>query len=61
MRVTRGDCFRVWMGSEATHAAMQAWCEHILQSLAAEGLSLESLSEEEFLAFVSRLNGPSTS
>ncbi len=61
VRVTEGDGFHVWLGSENTHAALNAWCERINAALKREGRTLDDLTEAEFMDFVSRLNdaGPS--
>lgn len=60
VRMTEGDCFRIWLGSESTHADMSAWCERITAALKREGRELDDLTEDEFLALVSRLNDAET-
>lgn len=60
IRMTEGDRFRVWMGSETTHAALSAWCEKITLALKREGRSMDDLTEAEFLELVSRLTDAET-
>ena len=56
VRMTEGERFRIWMGSETTHAALSDWCERIVATLKREGRGMEELTEAEFVELVTRLN-----
>ena len=53
VRITRGENFDVWMGSEGTHERMQETCIKINEKLGQKGKRLEELSHSEFLDLVS--------
>ena len=55
VRITRGDNFDVFFGSEATHEVMQATCLKINEQLQRQGRRLEDLSRKEFIELVSRI------
>lgn len=56
-RVGIGDGFRVWAGSEATHAELVQWCARIAALVEEQGRELQDLTEQEFLEIVSNLDG----
>lgn len=56
-RVGMGEGFRVWAGSEATHAELVQWCSRIAAVIRDRGRALQDLSEQEFLEIVSSLDG----
>jgi hypothetical protein len=56
-RISHGGCFSVWMGSEETHEAMNAVCRELEARLVQSGKKLEDLTESEFQALASEING----
>lgn len=56
-RVGVGEAFRVWAGSEATHAELVQWCARIEAVVREQGRVLQDLTEQEFLEIVSSLDG----
>jgi hypothetical protein len=55
LRITRGEDFDVYFGSEATHEEIREVCLKIQKKLDALGRSLQDLSREEFLALLEDL------
>ena len=56
VRITRGENFEVFMGSEGTHERMQDACIKINEKLDKKGKRLEDLSRKEFLDLVSEID-----
>ena len=48
VRLTRGEHFDVWMGSQESHDYLCAFIERIEAHLREKGISLEDISPEEF-------------
>lgn len=48
-RITRGECFQLVGGSQATHEAMQEKCIKFTEKLADRGKRLVELETQEFL------------
>ena len=55
IRITQGDNFNVYSGSEKTHGEMQETCLKINEMLSEKGRKLEDLSREEFIELVSSI------
>lgn len=55
IRVTKGDNFKVYLGSEKSHEEMQDACLKINRKLSEDGRKLEDLSREEFIELVSTI------
>ncbi|HBA82626.1 MAG TPA: hypothetical protein DCZ95_00900 [Verrucomicrobia bacterium] len=55
VRITRGDNFEVYLGSESTHERMQEACMKINEKLDQKGKRLEDLSRQEFIDLVSEI------
>jgi signal-transduction protein with cAMP-binding, CBS, and nucleotidyltransferase domain len=60
LRVTDGDNFAVYQGSEKSHRAMREICMQINHILAARGQALSQLSRDEFLKILAELPGATT-
>lgn len=57
IRITRGENFEVWMGSEATHEQLQETCIKINERLKHRGKKLEDVSASEFADLVKEVRG----
>ena len=55
IRITRGNNFNVYLGSERTHDEMQGVCLKINEKLSERGCKLEDLSRDEFIELVSSI------
>jgi hypothetical protein len=55
VRITKGENFEVYMGSEETHERMQETCIKINEKLGSKGKRLEDLSRKEFIDLVSEI------
>ena len=55
IRITRGNNFNVYLGSERTHDEMQGVCLKINEKLGERGCKLEDLSRDEFIELVSSI------
>ncbi len=54
VRITKGENYDVVMGSEESHAYIQELIRKIEDALAAQNLSLDELTPEEFSDFVKK-------
>jgi len=52
VRITKGETYDVLMGSEESHEYIQQLIQKIEDALAAQHLSLDDLTPEEFAEFV---------
>ncbi len=52
VRITRGETYDVLMGSDESHEYIQKLIQKIEDALAAQQLSLDDLTPEEFAEFV---------
>jgi len=57
VRITRGENFDVYFGSEQTHEHLQETCMKINEKLDRKGKRLEELSRDEFIDLVSDVGG----
>lgn len=57
VRITHGDNFDVWMGSETTHERLQETCIKINERLKRKGKELRDVSAEEFSDLVREVQG----
>ncbi len=55
LRITRGDNFDVYLGSERTHEQMQEACMKINKRLSERGRKLEDLTRDEFIKLLSEI------
>ena len=55
IRVTRGEQFQIYLGSESTHDQLRTVCIEIQRRLDEQGRRLEELTREEFVALVQDL------
>ena len=55
IRISKGDHFKIVMGSEEAHEAMLKLCIEINKALEQEGRTLEELSREEFIELLGRI------
>lgn len=55
-RMGVGEGFRVWAGSEATHAELVQWCARIAAVVRDRGRTLQDLTEREFMEIVASLD-----
>ena len=52
VRISTGKDFTVWMGSEATHEEMRAFCMRVNDLLKKRGLELNQLTRRQFMELV---------
>ena len=57
IRITRGENFDVYFGSEQTHEQLQETCIKINEKLDRRGKKLDELSRDEFIDLVSDVDG----
>ncbi len=57
VRFTQGEVFRIYRGSEASHAHMRDTCLRIQEHIRRRGKRLEDLSGDEFVKLVANLDG----
>ncbi len=55
VRVTRGESFDLYMGSDASHKAMQELCLKVVRRLKEQGRELQDLTRDEFVALLEGL------
>ena len=55
LRITRGENFDVYLGSELSHEQMQQACMDINKHLKKQGRRLEDLSRDEFMALLAEI------
>lgn len=54
-RITQGQAFELFSGSEASHEEMQALCVLLDEEFRARGMSLEDATKEDVIALVAQL------
>jgi hypothetical protein len=52
VRLTRGDNFDIYLGSESTHEQLQETCIKFNEKLGRRGKRLEDLSRDEFVDLI---------
>ena len=52
IRITRGENFDIFLGSESTHEQLQETCVKINEKLDQRGKRLEDLSRDEFVDLI---------
>jgi len=57
IRITRGENFEIYFGSEGTHEQLQETCIKINEKLDRKGKRLEDLSRDEFIDLCSEVDG----
>lgn len=57
IRITRGENFEVWLGSETTHERLQETCIKINEHLKRRGKNLDEVSAQEFSDLVKEVQG----
>jgi hypothetical protein len=55
IRITRGENFDIFLGSESTHEQLQETCVKINEKLDQRGKRLEDLSRDEFIDLIVEL------
>ena len=55
IRVSQGDNFSVYLGSEDTHDEIRELCMRVNDALSREGRTLRELTREEFLDLIDRV------
>jgi hypothetical protein len=55
VRITRGENFDIFLGSESTHEQLQDTCIKINEKLSQRGKRLEDLSRDEFVDLIADL------
>lgn len=58
VRVSRGENFDIWLGSENTHERLLETCVKLNEKLDRRGKRLEDLSREEFVDLVAESGNP---
>jgi hypothetical protein len=57
IRITQGENFSVWLGSEATHERLRETCIKINEHLKRRGKDLQDISAREFSDLVKEVQG----
>lgn len=55
-RITRGDGYTIYLGSEMSHQEMQRVCHAIAEELKTQGKQLDDLTRAEFADLLQRLD-----